>query len=228
MAAFQGFRPDTFSFLAGLTHHNDKVWFEAHRDDYQRQVVEPALALITDLDPVVRALSPHYRGVAKKQGGSLMRVYRDVRFGHDKTPYKTNVGIQLRHVAGRDVHAPGFYVHLALDECFVGAGSWHPGADELLAFRRSVGAKPAAYFDALEAARFGGLEPVGDRAARVPRGFAADHEAAEELRRKDFLVSSPLDPGLYLGPGLVDVLARKFQAAAPYMAWLCRALDVPF
>lgn len=228
MAAFQGFRPETFSFLAGLTHHNDKAWFDAHREDYQRHVVEPALALIADLDPVVRALSPHYRGIAKKQGGSLMRVYRDVRFGHDKTPYKTNVGIQLRHDAGRDVHAPGFYVHLALDECFVGTGSWHPAPPELLAFRQSLSDRPQAYFDALEAARFGGLEPVGDRAARVPRGFAADHPAAEELRRKDFLVSGPLDPGLYLEAGLVDVLGRKFEAAAPYMAWLCRALGVAF
>lgn len=228
MVAFPGFRAETFSFLAGLTHNNDKAWFEAHRDDYQRHVVEPALALIADLDPVVRALSPHYRGVAKKQGGSLMRVYRDVRFGHDKTPYKTNVGIQLRHDAGRDVHAPGFYVHLALDECFVGTGCWHPAPPELLALRQALAQDPRRYFDALEAARFGGLEPVGDRAARVPRAFASDHPAAEELKRKDFLVSSPLDPGLYLGPGLVEVLARKFQASASYMGLLCRALGAPF
>ena len=87
--------------------NNERDWFEAHRADYERFVLEPALALISEMDEIVRLISPHYRGVAKKVGGSLMRIYRDTRFGHDKTPYKTNIGIQFRHENAKDVHAPG-------------------------------------------------------------------------------------------------------------------------
>ena len=149
MAAFSGFHPETFTLLAGLTHNNERTWFEAHRSDYERHVLEPALALITDLDPVVQAVSPYYRGVAKKVGGSLMRIYRDTRFSRDKTPYKTNVGIQLRHRDAADVHAPGFYVHLDLEQTFFGAGSWHPLPPELLQIRRRVADKPDEYQDSL-------------------------------------------------------------------------------
>lgn len=226
--AFTGFTQETLTFLAGLVHNNEKAWFEAHKEDYQRHVVEPALALITDLDPVVRSISPHYRGVAKKAGGSLMRIYRDVRFGRDKTPYKTNIGIQFRHDGGADVHGPGYYVHFELGSAFVGAGSWRPEPADLLRMRRSLADRPQAYLDAVAAARAVGLAPAGESAVRVPAGFQADHPQIVELKRKDYLLSMDLDPSLYLGPRLVDVLAEKFRASAAYMAWLCRALDVPF
>lgn len=228
MASFTGFYPETFGFFAGLVHNNEKSWFEAHRADYERYVVEPALALITDLDSVVRSISPRYRGVAKRQGGSLMRLYRDVRFSRDKTPYKTNVGIQFRHDLGKDVHAPGWYVHLDLQECFVGAGSWHPEPEDLLSIRSALLTKGAGYQAALATAAQEGLIPVGDVARRVPRGFEADHPLAAEFRRKDFLVSANLDPNLYLGPELVEVLAAKFRASATYMAWLCESVGAPF
>ena len=226
--SFPGFTVDTMNFLAGLVHNNEKTWFEAHKADYQRYIVEPALVLIGDLDPVVRALSPHYRGIAKKQGGSLMRIYRDVRFGRDKTPYKTNIGIQFRHDGGADVHGPGYYVHFELGECFVGAGAWHPEPTDLLKIRRLLADKPGEYLDALAQARGQSMVPAGDSAVRVPQGFSADHAQAAEIKRKDFLVSADLDPDVFLGPGLVDLLATRFQASAAYMAWLCRALDIPF
>jgi len=226
--SFAGFTPDTFSFLAGLVHNNEKSWFEAHREDYQKFVVEPALALIADLDEVVRGISPHYRGVAKKAGGSLMRIHRDVRFGHDKTPYKTNIGIQFRHVRAQDVHAPGYYVHLDLQECFVGAGCWRPEPADLRSMRQSLAARPQVYLDAVARARHSALVPAGDSAVRVPAGFDPDHPALAEIKRKDYLVSADLDPQTFLGPGLVDLLAVKFRDGAPYMSWLCHSLGIEF
>lgn len=226
--AFTGFTPTTFEFFAALVHNNERAWFEARREDYARYVVEPALALVADLDPIVRSISPHYRGVAKKQGGSLMRIFRDTRFSHDKTPYKTNIGIQLRHEAAADVHAPGFYVHLDLQECFLGSGTWHPEPSDLLKIRQRVASHPDQYRKALAAADAAGLKPAGDSLVKVPRGFDADHVLASELKRKDFLVSADLDPALFLGPGLVPVLEEKFRASAAYMAFLCAALEAPF
>lgn len=226
--AFTGFSNKTYEFLAGLTHNNERAWFEAHRADYETHVVAPALALIADLDGVVRAISPHYRGVPKKIGGSLMRIYRDTRFSRDKTPYKTNVGIQLRHEAAGDIHAPGYYIHLSLEETFVGVGTWRPEPDDLKAIRQRIAAKTREYSAALEAGAGVGLTPSGESVTRMPRDFDAGHELAAEIRRKDFLLGADLPPDLYMGPELVTTLTAKFQAATPYMQFLCAALGAPF
>jgi len=228
MAAFAGYPAETFQFLVGLVHNNERAWFDAHREDYQRFLVEPSLALIADLDEVVRSISPFYRGVAKKQGGSLMRIYRDTRFGHDKTPYKTNIGIQLRHQGGADVHAPGFYVHLDLESAFVGTGSWHPEPNDLRAYRQAVAAHPTTYQEALAQAREADLVPVGDALKNVPRGFDPQHPLADELKRKDFLVSRDLPHELYRSAALVDALASTFRASSAYMRFLCQALGAPY
>jgi len=228
MGGFQGFRPETFSFLAGLTMNNDRGWFEAHKTDYQEFVVAPAMALITAMDPIVRAISPHYRGVPKKIGGSLMRVYRDTRFGRDKTPYKTNVGIQFRHENARDVHAPGWYVHFDLNECFVAAGTWRPEPADLLAIRQSLAAHPERWMQATAQGAAAGLTPEGESLQKSPKGFDPAHPIAADIRRKDFLLSSNLPPELFQSPDLVATLEGKFRASAPYMAALCQALGAPF
>lgn len=228
MPQFQGFGPETFAFLTGLALNNEKPWFEAHRDDYEKWVVTPALELITALDPVVRAISPQYRGVAKRVGGSLMRVYRDTRFGRDKTPYKTNIGIQFRHVRATDVHAPGWYVHIDPQECFVGAGAWHPEASDLKAIRMAIAARPQGYSDGLAAARPVGLVPVGDSLVRPPVGFDPEHPLISEIRRKDFLLSTPLSGDAVGSPDLIPLLEGVFRASAPSMTFLCAALGAEF
>ncbi len=226
--SFTGFSRDTFSFLAGLTMNNDRAWFEENRLAYEEFVVEPALALIAALDPVVKSLSPHYRGVAKRSGGSLMRIYRDTRFANDKTPYKTNIGIQFRHDRAKDVHAPGWYVHLDLQECFVGAGTWRPEPADLLSIRKAITEHADDYTAALAASTAQGLVPAGESLQRSPKGFLPDHRLAADVRRKDFLVSADIPPEQFLNGGLVDVLARRFRDSSPYMAFLCRALNAPF
>lgn len=226
--AFTGFSTKTYEFLAGLIHNNERPWFEAHKADYETHVVAPAMALITELDEVVRGISKRYRGIPKKIGGSLMRIYRDTRFSRDKTPYKTNVGIQLRHEAAGDVHAPGYYIHLSLEETFVGVGTWHPEPDDLKAIRQRIAAKSREYSEALASAAAQNMKPVGESVKRMPTDFDAAHPLADEIKRKDFLVSTDLSPELYLEPGLVGVLKAKFEAATPYMRFLCAALNAPF
>ncbi len=226
--SFRGFSPDTFAYLDALAFNNERAWFEAHRSDYERLVREPALALIRDMERVVKGISPHYVAEAKKVGGSLMRVYRDTRFGADKTPYKTNVGIQFRHEAHRDVHAPGFYVHLAADGCFIGVGCWRPEPDDLARIRARIAERPKDYAKAVEKGAIEGMVPAGDSLIRVPRGFSPEHPLAADIKRKDFLLSRDLDPDLYLNAALIDLLAVKFAATAPYMAFLCAAVGARF
>ena len=229
MADFQGFSSDTFGFLEALAIHNNRKWFEAHRADYESLIVAPSLALITDMAYVISSISPHYQALAKKTGGSLMRIYRDTRFSRDKTPYKTNIGIQFRHERGNDAHAPGFYVHLAVDECFSGAGTWHPEPTALRQIRQHIANHPDEYTDAVQRATgTTGLNLYGDALKKVPKGFDPSHPLASEIRRIDFLVSGHLAPELYLDRSLVAVLEQRCRTAAPFMRFLCHALGVEF
>ena len=97
---FAGFTSDLIGFLEDLRFHNEREWFKANSDRYERHVREPALDFIAAMAPRLEKISPHLTAVPKKVGGSLMRIHRDVRFSKDKTPYKTNLGIQFRHSAG--------------------------------------------------------------------------------------------------------------------------------
>ena len=102
------FTAQTFAFLAALPATNRRDGFAAHRQDYEAAVRTPALAFIDARAGELAMISPHFPAAAKKAGGSLMRIHRDTRFGKNKRPYKTNVGIHFRHEAGKDVHAPGY------------------------------------------------------------------------------------------------------------------------
>lgn len=223
------FTQAAFAFLDELAAHNRRDWFEANKARYETLVREPALEFIAAMAPELERFAPHFRADPRKLGGSLMRVYRDTRFARDKTPYKTNIGIQFRHALGKDVHAPGFYVHLATDECFLGVGCWHPDPDVLGRIRDLVAAQPERWFAVRDDRKFSATWTLeGDRLARPPRGYAADHPAIEDLKRKDFIGLVPLARQETLGPGLVQRAAKQFAAAAPFMAFLCDAIGVQY
>ena len=99
--SFNGFDPSILGFLDELAQNNERDWFAENKDRYERLVREPALDFIVAMGPLLDRIAPQFEAVAKKMGGSLMRVFRDTRFGRDKTPYKTNVGIQFRHTPGQ-------------------------------------------------------------------------------------------------------------------------------
>ena len=102
------FSDASFKFLRGLARHNDKAWFESHRQDYEAHVRQPFLRLITDLQPALASVSPHFRADPRTVGGSLFRIHRDARFSNDKSPYKPWQGARLFHERRREVAAPTF------------------------------------------------------------------------------------------------------------------------
>ena len=116
---FRGFDASLLQFLEELADNNHRSWFQINKERYETAVLEPSLAFIREFAPRLKKISPYFVASDRRVGGSLMRVYRDTRFGKDKTPYKTNVGIQFRHEFGKDVHAPGFYVHLVPGQRFL-------------------------------------------------------------------------------------------------------------
>jgi len=226
---FRGFEPTIFRFLEELAGNNTRPWFQKNKERYDREVLEPSLAFIRDFRPRLAKISKFFVAADRRVGGSLMRVYRDTRFSKDKTPYKTNVGIQFRHEMGRDVHAPGFYVHIAPDECFLGVGAWRPDGKAVERIRRAIDEEPARWRRATRDKKFCRYFTLeGDRLKRPPRGFPADHPLIEDLKRKDFVGMGPLATEDVLDPAFPDRVATSFAAARGMMRFLCQALDVPF
>jgi uncharacterized protein (TIGR02453 family) len=226
--AFQRFDPSLFEFLEQLAEHNNRHWFQANKGRYDSEVFEPATAFIRAFAPRLKEISPYFVAGDRRVGGSLMRVYRDTRFFGGE-PYKTNVGIQFRHQQGRDIHAPGFYVHIAPDECFLAVGMWRPDADSLRRIRLAIVERPRRWQQARDDKTFRRrFDLEGGALRRPPRGFAADHPHIEDLKRTDFLGLQGLDEQDVLAPSFLRRVAASFAAARPFVRFLCDALKIPY
>jgi uncharacterized protein (TIGR02453 family) len=227
--AGQAFSPALFDFLRELRQHNDREWFNANKRRYQEDVQEPALAFIADFAPRLAAISPHFVADPRPQGGSLFRIYRDTRFAKDKSPYKTHTGIQFRHEQGRDVHAPGFYLHLEPGSVFVGAGIWRPDTTTLASIREAIDSRPEQWTQALRESRIGEMfELEGDSLKRPPSGYDVSHPRLDDLKRKDFIAVAKLEEETVTSPGFVDELAATLGTASPFVRFLCEATGVRF
>jgi uncharacterized protein (TIGR02453 family) len=229
MDSFKGFPPQTFHFLDTLAHNNNREWFKENKPLYESVVREPALAFIEEIAPKLNSISNQFRAIAKKSGGSLMRVYRDTRFSSDKTPYKTNIGIQFRHCLGKDVHAPGFYLHIEPGNCFLGAGIWRPDPKTLNKIRTFITDNPASWKTALAGKTFRKqFELAGDTLTRPPRGFPADHPLIEDLKRKDFIALKTFDSGEIHKPSFTNFVIKGFRQTDALMRYLCAAVEVKY
>lgn len=157
-----------FKFLKELKQNNNREWFEANRFWYEEEVKESMLRFITDFDSSLRTINPHYVADPRPVGRSLFRIYRDTRFSMDKTPYKTAVAAYFHHCdAGKDVHSPGFYLHLEPGGCFGGAGLWHPDTPTLKKVRDAIVKRPTAWKKALK----GKIALEGDALKKPPKGY---------------------------------------------------------
>lgn len=218
-----------FEFLRELRENNDRDWFAENKRRYESDVRDPAVQLVARLQQPLARCAPMLHVVPKSHNGSVMRIYRDTRFGKNKAPYKTNVGISLRHQAGKDVHAPGIYIHLEPDECFIGAGTWRPESAVLAAIRAAIDAEPTRWKRTRDNKSFREFfHFVGESLKTSPRDYPADHPLIEDLRRKDFIAIAPLSEADMTGDRLVELLVRRVKSARPLMRFLCDAIEVPY
>ncbi len=219
----------TFRYLRALANHNQRAWFKANKSRYETELKAPALTFITAFAPQLAKISPHFLAIAKAQGGSLFRIYRDTRFGKDKTPYKTHLGIQFRHRAGKDVHAPGYYLHLDPCGSFIGVGIWRPDSPSLRRIRDHIVEDSKGWKRASQNKTFRAhFHLAGDSLKRIPRGYDAAHAYADDLRRKEFIAVANITTEEVLAPTFPAQVVKHFKAATPLMKFLCAALDVPF
>lgn len=228
-ATFSGFPRTTLQFLRTLKRNNDRDWFQKNKSAYESAFLGPSLDFIAAMEKPLQKISPSFQAIPKKQGGSLMRIYKDTRFAKDKTPYKTNIGIHFRHEAGRSVHAPGFYLHVEPGNCFIGAGIWRPDKTPLLEIRRAISESPSDWKRARDAKSFRtNYELSGDSLKRQPAGFEKDDPMIEDLKRKDFIGVCNLDDDELTDPKFLHEATEKFKAATPFMRFLCSSLELPF
>ena len=223
------FTPELFRFLRQLERNNSREWFEKNKPRYLEHVREPMQRFIADFGPKLRRISPHFLADPRPQGGSMFRIYRDTRFSKDKSPYKTHAGVQFRHEAGKDAHAPGFYVHLASDGLYFGGGVWLPASPQLGRIRDAIVDNARAWSRIANARKVrdvGGIQ--GDSLKRPPRGFDPEHPHIEDLKRKSFYVMVRAAPGDALKPAFIDQVEDAFRRAAPLNRFLCDALGLAF
>lgn len=224
---FTAFRPAALTFLRGLKRNNRKEWFEEHRSNYERDIKGPLLALIEDVDVRLAEFAPEIVGSPKR---SMFRIYRDVRFSKDKSPYKTHAACWFYHrdagngVGSEAAHGgAGFYFHLAPDGTHIGGGTWMPPRPALNRIRQAIADDHEGFEDIVLAPsfkkRFGRLESE-HMLTRSPRGFAPGHPAGDWLRYQSFTVGRPLSADEVVSPRLPVIVARAFEAMTPFVRWL--------
>jgi uncharacterized protein (TIGR02453 family) len=223
------FTPELFRWLRKLKRNNDRQWFQAQKETYIEVVRDPLLRFIADVGPRLDRISPRFVADPRPTGGSMFRIYRDTRFSRDKSPYKTHAAAQFRHEAGKDVHAPGFYLHLSPGDVFIGGGIWHPDGKTLTAIRERLVDDPAVWKKAISGRAFKrDFELGGDSLKRPPRGFDPDHPMVEDLKRKDFVAMTRMDEEAACAPDFLNRFIRACRAMGPMVEWICRGVGVAY
>lgn len=214
------FTKETMRFLADLRKHNDRAWFADNKDRYEQHVKEPFVEFISDARAPLGKLSPHVVADPRPVGGSLFRIYRDVRFSKDKSPYKTHAGAHFRHAAGKDVHAPGLYLHVEPRSCFIAGGMWMPDPKALRKIRDTIVDAPGKW----KAVVRSGLEVEGESLTRPPQGYDHSHPFVEDLKKKSFVASVHLSDAQVCGPTLMQDFIGGCRSMQPLMKFLAVAM----
>jgi uncharacterized protein (TIGR02453 family) len=220
--------PSALAFLKDLSAHNDRKWFDANRDRADEELVEPARVLVQGLLAELKKPFPRIAGSDAKVGGSLTRLNRDTRFGKDKRPYHTHLGLHFWHASGKKMEVPGFFLRFDPDEVLIATGMHAPEPPELARIRRAIDAEPARWQKAACNAKFlkawGGLE--GESLKRVPAPWPPDHRFAEDLKRKDYTAFARWKAADITKAGFAARAVKQWKASEPLMAFLCGALGL--
>ena len=218
--AFSGFGDATFRFMRDLGRNNDKAWFQAHRAAYEEDLLEPAMAFIEAIGPLLARFSPGVRA-EPKIGGSMMRINRDIRFSPDKRPYKDHLDMTFK--LGPVKTSPGYWFRLTPKELILGAGMHMLDKPDLERYRKAVdaersGAELAKIVTKEERA---GYDVGGEHYKRVPAGFAPDHPREALLRHAGVYVGTDMKvPAEAKTPKFPAFCAAHYKKMAPLMDWL--------
>ena len=224
--AFEGFPIEGRRFLAGLALNNDKVWFDAHRDEYEQYLLAPMRSLVLEIGTRLRKSVP---GITAdpRVGGSIMRIARDIRFAADKSPYKTWVAARWWEGQDREQSA-AFYFHIDAESTYAGGGIYQFDDDQLTRYRAALN-EPKA-LAALKRALKGleDLEIGGSTLKRPPRGFTPDHPAGDLMLHKGFYAGRDLPPRAAKSAQVIDEAVTVYKQLLPFNRWLMTHVVHPF
>lgn len=225
-SSFPGFPPEALEFLRDLKLNNNRDWFQPRKPIYEERVRGPMLDLVAALGDEIAEFAPEMLTDPKK---AVYRIYRDVRFSPDKSPYKTHIAAVFSPRSLEKHAGAGLYFHISVDEVLVGGGIYAPGSKELLAVRTHLAAHATEFNAILRERRFRTLfrEMTGEKLKRVPKGFSADDPAAEYLVYKQYLAGTLLPPDIVTTPRLYRELIKHFRAITPFLRFLNQPLTKP-
>lgn len=217
------FTAELFQFLTRLKRNNKREWFQAHKDEWETCARQPVLRFITDFALPLSEISPHLVADPRPSRGSMFRIYRDTRFSHDKHPYKTNVAMRFSH-RGKDVHSPGFYLHLEPGGCFAASGLWHPEPPTVLKVRNAIISRPSEWRAVRKLLNWDDASKL----QRKPRGFPADHEFVEDLKLRDLGTAVSFTDKQVCSPKFMSTFVAACRAMSPIAAFLSSAVGLKF
>ncbi len=220
---FSGFPPEARKFLHELKSHNQREWFQARKEVYDNKIKAPMSELVLVLGEALREIAPELDTDPKK---AMYRIYRDVRFSADKSPYKTHVAAKFGPRGVGKFMGGGTYFHFSDDELLVGGGIYAPGPPELLAVRQHVAENADEYRRITSDKKFRRAfkQVEGERLKRMPKGFPADHPAADLLLYKQFLVFTYLPVEIVETPRFAKEVLKNFELMLPFLRFLNRPL----
>ncbi len=220
---FNGFPKSGIDFLKKLKKNNNREWFQKHKDEYEEIVKFPMQCLIAALREKLRDDIPEIEFNPRR---SIFRIYRDVRFSKNKTPYKTNIaaGFDLRGKK-KSTESPGLYIGIEPGSVFVGGGLYMPSGEQVKAIRASIIHKPQDFLDVVGDKRFkksfGSL--MGEQLQRAPLGVAKDHPMLDHLRHKQFFVGKEWnDEKVVYSKTFAATSASLLRDTMPLVRWLLR------
>ncbi len=222
---FSGFPPQGLQFWADLVHNNNREWFAEHKQTYLDHVVAPTRSFVQELGSRLQLISPGIQADTRTNGsGSMMRIYRDIRFSKDKTPYKTWMGVVFWEGSGKKTESPSFYFELNAQGARYHFGAYVFPKPILAAYREAVdGEAGEKLTDVLAQVRGAGYEIGGDKYKRVPRGYDKDHPHADLLLYKGLHASSPpITLEQLATPDLIDICFDHSQKMAPLHQWMVK------
>ena len=222
------FSRETLRFLDELGRNNRREWFEANKERYEASVRDPMLRFITDVGPKLRRLSAHFVADPRPVGGSMFRIYRDVRFSKDKTPYKTAASAHFWHDEADEGAMPGFYLHIEPGKCMGGGGLWHPDGPSLERVRQAIVGAPAQWKRSTSAQSFGSsCSMSGEILKRPPKGYDPAHPLIEDLKRKDFVATTEFSQAEVCRADFLDRFVDVCRHVLPMIKFVAKAVDLP-
>ena len=223
------FPPQLFAFLRNLKRHNHREWFRSHKADYEHSVREPFLRFISDFQPYLQKLSPHLIADPKPSGGSLLRIYKDLRFRPDAPPYQTHAAARFPHNAWKKTVAPGFYLHLEPKKSFFAGGLWRPDPQTRARVRDAIMRDPSGWKKVTRSKAFKeNCQLSEEMMKRLPPGVDPDHPLERDLQKKDFIMWASFSESEVSKPDFLQRIVTICRASGPFMEFLTRGLGLPW